>query len=212
MGQDPSEIREQIEQTRGEMGDTVEALGYKADVKTRAKDSIAEKRDRMKEQITGSRVAEATPDTEDVKAGAKRAVGIAQENPLGLALGAAALGFLAGMVVPSTRIEDEKVGPIADDVKERVKETGQEALERGKEVAQEAAQSARETASERGQEHAEELRESAAEKADEVTDAAKPAEARAAETEGVGSQVVAPEVVAPKPVAPKPVAPRRKGT
>jgi len=202
MGQDPSEIREQIEQTRGEMGETVEALGYKADVKTRAKDSVVDKRDRLKERITGSPVAEATPDADDVKAGAKRAVGIAQENPLGLALGAAALGFLAGMVVPSTRIEDEKVGPIADDVKDRVKETGQEALERGKEVAQEAAQSAKETAQERGQEHAEELRESATEKADEVGDTAKPAEAEAARTRGAAPQVVVAD----------PVAPQRRGT
>jgi hypothetical protein len=175
VGQEPSEIREQIEQTRGEMGETVEALGYKADVKTRAKDSIAEKRDRVKEQITGtsSRVGEATPDADQVKEGAKRAVGIAQENPLGLALGAVALGFLGGMVVPSTRIEDEKVGPLADDVKERVKETGQEALERGKEVAQEAAQSAKETAQERGQEQAEELRGSAKQKADQTQEDAQ---------------------------------------
>ncbi|MEA2456576.1 MAG: hypothetical protein QOI45_2838 [Thermoleophilaceae bacterium] len=177
MGQDPSEIREQIEQTRGDMGETVEALGYKADVKARAKDSIVEKRDRLKEQITGtgSRVGEATPDADDVKAGAKRAVGVAQENPLGLALGSVALGFLAGMLVPSTRVEDEKVGPIADDVKERVKETGQEALERGKEVAQEAAQSAKETVQEQGQEQAAELRDSAKQKADEPTEDVQPA-------------------------------------
>ena len=153
MGKEPSEIRAEIEQTRGEMGETVEALGYKADVKTRAKDNIAEKRDRAKQAITG-----ATPDTGDVKSGAKRAAGIAQENPLGLAIGSVALGFLAGMVIPSTRVEDEKVGPIADDVKDRVKETGQEALERGKEVAQEAAQSAKETAQERGQEQVDEMR------------------------------------------------------
>ena len=38
MGKGPGEIREEIEQTREEMGDTVEALGYKADVKTRAKE------------------------------------------------------------------------------------------------------------------------------------------------------------------------------
>jgi hypothetical protein len=175
VGKEPSEIREQIEQTRGDMGETVEALGYKADVKTRAKDNIADKRDRLKEQITGSRVAEATPDAGDMKAGAKRAVGVAQENPLGLALGAAALGFLAGMVVPSTRIEDEKVGPLADDVKERVKETGQEALERGKEVAQDAAQSAKETAQERGQEQAEELRGSAQEQVDQAKGETEPA-------------------------------------
>jgi ElaB/YqjD/DUF883 family membrane-anchored ribosome-binding protein len=161
MGKEPNEIRAEIEHTRTEMGDTVEALGYKADVKTRAKDNIADKRDRLKERITGT-----TPDTDEVKQGAKRAVGMAQENPLGLAIGSVAVGFVAGMLVPSTRVEDEKVGPMADQVKEQAKETGQEALERGKEVAQEAAQSAKETVQEQGAEHAEQLRDSARSKAE----------------------------------------------
>ena len=156
MGKDPHEIREEIDRTRDEMGDTVEALGYKTDVKTRAKENITDKRDRLKERITGT-----TPDPEDVKQGAKRAVGVAQENPLGLAIGSLAAGFVAGMLVPSTRVEDEKLGPMADQLKDQAKETGQEALERGKEVAQEAAQSAKETVQEKGGEHAEELRESA---------------------------------------------------
>jgi ElaB/YqjD/DUF883 family membrane-anchored ribosome-binding protein len=161
MGQDPHEIRTEIERTRHEMGDTVEALGYKADVKSRAKDNIAHKRDRLKERITGS-----TPDPEDVKQGAKQAVGVAQENPIGLAVGSIAVGFVAGMLVPSTRVEDDKLGPMADQVKEQAKETGQEALERGKEVAQEAAESAKETVQEKGSEHAEELRDSAKSKAE----------------------------------------------
>jgi gas vesicle protein len=161
VGQDPSEIRERIEQTRTEMGDTVEAIGHKADVKGRAKENIADKRDRLKERITGT-----TPDPDEVKEGAKRAVGVAQGNPIGLAIGSAAVGFVAGMLVPSTRVENEKLGPTADRVKESVKETGEEALERGKEVAQEAAQSAKETVQERGGEHAEQLRESAKEKAE----------------------------------------------
>jgi ElaB/YqjD/DUF883 family membrane-anchored ribosome-binding protein len=166
MGKDPTEIREEIEQTRTEMGDTVEALGHKADVKGRAKDNIADKRDRVKERITG-----ATPDSDEVKDGAKRAVGIAQENPIGLAIGSVAVGFVAGMLVPSTRVENEKLGPMADQVKESAKETGQEALERGKEVAQEAAQSAKETVQERGGEHAEQLRDSARTKAEQTGDA-----------------------------------------
>jgi gas vesicle protein len=166
MGKDPSEIRTEIEQTRTEMGDTVEALGYKADVKARTKDNIADKRDRLKERIAGS-----TPDGDEVKEGAKRAVGVAQENPLGLAIGSLAVGFVAGMLVPSTRVENEKLGPMADQVKENVKETGQEALERGKEVAQEAAQSAKETVQERGGEHAEQLRESARDKVEHAGDA-----------------------------------------
>jgi gas vesicle protein len=166
MGKDPTEIREEIEQTRTEMGDTVEALGHKADVKGRAKDNIADKRDRVKERITG-----ATPDSDEVKDGAKRAVGIAQENPIGLAIGSVAVGFVAGMLVPSTRVENEKLGPMADQVKESAKETGQEALERGKEVAQEAAQSAKETVQERGGEQAEQLRDSARTKAEQTGDA-----------------------------------------
>jgi ElaB/YqjD/DUF883 family membrane-anchored ribosome-binding protein len=134
MGEDPSTIREEIEQTRSEMGDTVAALGYKADVKGRARDKV----DDLKSKVTGatSKMSDATPDAGDVKHGARRAAGIAQENPLGLALGAVGVGFLAGMLIPSTRVEDEKLGPMADQMKEKARETGQEAMERGKEVAQ----------------------------------------------------------------------------
>jgi polyhydroxyalkanoate synthesis regulator phasin len=178
VGKDPSEIREEIEQTRGDMGETVEALGHKTDVKTRVKEGVADKRDRVKERITGagSTVGDATPDADEVKQGAKRAVGVAQENPIGLAIGSVALGFVAGMLVPTTGVEDEKLGPVADQVKERVKETGEEALERGKEVVQDAAESAKETAQESGEQQAQELRETADRKAQEVnrTGAATP--------------------------------------
>ena len=152
MGQDPEAIREQIEQTREEMSGTVEALGHKADVKGRAKSAISDKTDALKSKVTG-----ATPDSGEVKQGAKQAVGVAQENPLGLAVAGIAAGFLAGMLIPSTRIEDEKLGELSDQVKDRAKETGQEALERGKQVAQEAAQSAGETVKEQGQKQAEEM-------------------------------------------------------
>jgi gas vesicle protein len=164
VGQDPSEIRQDIERTRAEMGDTVEALSYKADVKARAKDSITDRVDSVKSRvgIATSKVSDATPSGQDVKHGARRAKGIAEENPLGLAIGAVAVGFVAGLVVPSTRAEDERIGPMADQVKDMAKETGQEALERGKQVAEQTAQSAKETAQQAGQEHAQELKESAA--------------------------------------------------
>ena len=92
MGEDPRAIREEIEETRERMGDTVDALAYKADVKTRAKESVSEKVDNLKSKVTGAKdtVADATPSGGDVKHHAKRTVGIAQENPLGLAIGAAA--------------------------------------------------------------------------------------------------------------------------
>lgn len=170
MGQDPSQIREEIEQTRGEMGETVDALAHKADVKSRVKESFADKKERLRSQMMGtkSRLGEATPEGEQVKEGARQAVGVAEENPIGLALGGVAAGFLAGMLLPSTRIEDERVGPIADQVKEKAIETGQEAVERGKEVAGQVTEQAVETAKEVGQEQTEELRSSAQENAEEV--------------------------------------------
>ncbi|HEV2874638.1 MAG TPA: DUF3618 domain-containing protein [Thermoleophilaceae bacterium] len=129
MGQDTGQIRQDIEETRGRMGETVEALGYKADVPGRVK----------------AKISGATPSSGDVKQGARRAKGMAQENPLGLAIGAVAVGFVGGILIPSTRVEDEKIGPMADQVKEKAKETGQEAMERGKEAARQAADTAKET-------------------------------------------------------------------
>ena len=185
MGQDPDAIREDIEQTRAEMSETVEAIGYKADVPSRAKDAVSEKVDNVKNKVsdtatrakeavvgtasragdsvsgTASRVSDATPDSGQLKQWARRTAGLARENPLGLAIGAAAIGFLAGLAVPSTRVEDEKLGPMADQVKDKVKETGQEALDRGKQVAQEVASSAAETAKQSTQEHGQDLAEGA---------------------------------------------------
>ena len=148
MGQDPSQIRNDIEETRARMGDTAEALGHKADVPGRAREAVSDKVETVKSKVSG-----ATPSGGDVKQGAQQAVGIAKENPLGLAIGATAVGFIAGLLIPSTRVEDEKLGPMADQVKEQAKQTGQEAVERGKHVAEQAAQ----TAKEEGQKQAQEM-------------------------------------------------------
>ena len=193
MGKEPEDIRNEIEETRARMGDTVEALGYKTDVKSRTKESISSAKETVvgkvagvKDSIVGSAssardsVSSSTPDAQQLKRNAKRAVSIAQENPLGLALGSLALGFLAGMSVPSTRMEDERLGPVADQVKDKVRETSQEALDRGKQVAQdvsqtaaqsaqEAAQKVAEKAKQTGQEQGQELASSAQQKAQEVT-------------------------------------------
>jgi ElaB/YqjD/DUF883 family membrane-anchored ribosome-binding protein len=163
MGEDPNAIRAEIEQTRSQMGDTIEAIGYKTDVKARAKDSVSEKTGAVKDKVSSvmGRASDSTPSSGDVKQGARQAASTAQENPLGLAIGAVAVGFVAGLLVPTTNVENEKIGPMADQVKDKVKETGQEALDHGKQVAQDVAQSAQETVKESGQEHAQELASSA---------------------------------------------------
>lgn len=171
MGEETTRIRSEIDETRDRMSDTVDQLAHKADVPGRVKESIADKRDRLKQQMhgTASKVSDATPDGSDVREGAKQAVGFAEENPLGLALGGVAAGFLLGMLLPSTRIEDEKVGPVADDVKHHAAETGQEALERGKQVAQDTAQAATESA----QDAAQNVKESGREQAEQLVDSAE---------------------------------------
>jgi Protein of unknown function (DUF3618) len=174
MGQDPDAIRQDIEDTRAEMSETVEAVGYKADVPSRAKDAVTDKVENMKSKVndtatrakeavvgTTSRAGDATPSRGEVKQRTRQVAGIARENPLGLTIGAAAVGFLAGLAVPSTRVENERLGPVADQVKDKVKETGQEALDRGKQVAQEVASSAAETAKQSTQEHGQDLAHSA---------------------------------------------------
>jgi hypothetical protein len=148
MGEDPSQIRNDIEDTRARMGDTAEALGHKADVPGRAREAVSDKAGAVKEKFTGAKesVSGSTPSGADVKQGAQQAVGMAKENPLGLAIGAAAVGFVAGLVIPSTRVENERIGPMADQVKE-------EAVERGKHVAERTV----ETAKEEGQKQAQEM-------------------------------------------------------
>jgi len=102
-----------------------------------------------------------------VKHGAQK-VGISKENPLGLAIGGAAVGFLAGLLLPSTRVEDQKLGEVSDQVMDRVKETGQDAIERGKQVAEEAVDSAKESAKKSGKEQGKEVASNVKETAREV--------------------------------------------
>jgi methyl-accepting chemotaxis protein len=49
MAQDASEIREAIEQTRDDIGETLQAIGQKTDVKARAAEKVAATRDSVKE-------------------------------------------------------------------------------------------------------------------------------------------------------------------
>jgi hypothetical protein len=164
----------------------VEAVGYKADVPSRAKEAVSDKVENMRSKVsdtasrakeavvgTASRAGDATPSSGEVKHKTRQAAGMAKQNPLGLAIGAAAIGFLAGLAVPSTRVEDEKLGPVADQVKDKVKETGQEALDRGKQVAQDVASTAADTAKQSAQEHSQELADTAKQHAQDVGDQAQ---------------------------------------
>jgi ElaB/YqjD/DUF883 family membrane-anchored ribosome-binding protein len=162
MGEKSDYIRQDIEETRERMGETVEAIGYKTDVKSRVKDSVTEKKDAMVSRVTG-----AMPDRQQVQSGARK-VGLSKQNPLGLGIAAAAAGFVVGTLLPSTSVEDERLGEVSDQVGEKAREAGQEALDRTKDVAREAVESARDTAGERSGDEAQQLASSLRDKAEEV--------------------------------------------
>jgi uncharacterized protein DUF3618 len=163
MAQTSDELRSEIERTRDEMGDTVEALAYKADVPTRTKDWLGDKKDTVMSTIGAAptKAGELTPDGREVKqsmSGMKQTV---ERNPLGLAIGGAAVGFILGLATPSTRVEDEQIGPIADELKSTAAEAGREAVERGKTVAREAGATAIEAGHDQGEELAASLQDKA---------------------------------------------------
>jgi len=160
MAQEPDAIRAEIAATRQRMGDAVEALAYKTDVKARARDKIAEVR-QIVTTATESFVASVREplDAETTEEGAGMSTnntgstsasnqgwedegGLLKRNPLAVAFGAAAVGFLAGLLIPSTPAENERLGPVADHVKQNARDAAQEAVGRGKAIAADAAASA----------------------------------------------------------------------
>jgi gas vesicle protein len=159
MGQDPSDIRAEIEDTRARVGDEVDALSYKTDVGARVGDYVDEKKQAVKSKVTGAKdsvtgtASKAVPSRQQMG----RMKDTAERNPIGLAIGGAAVGFVAGLLIPSTRAEDERMGELSDRLVDAARDTAGEAMERGKQVAQEATQAAVETAKESGGEHSREL-------------------------------------------------------
>ena len=178
MGQDPREIRAEIERTRARMGDTAEALAYKADVPARMRDAVDDRVETVRGTVNdvvgsvrstvtqtsdklGAALDEARrragdvelPDV-DVRDAARRSVGMVAENPLGLALGALALGFLAGLMLPATGIERERIGPLRDDLLDRAQTAGNDAIVHGRAIVEETVQAVTASAQDSARAHA----------------------------------------------------------
>jgi hypothetical protein len=159
MDKDPGVIREEIEQTRERVGDEVDALSYKTDVGARVGDYVDEKKEAVKSKVTGAQdtVTGVVPDRRRLKRGAAHIRDTAASNPLGLAVGGLALGFIVGTLLPQTRVENEQMGEMSDRLIDAAKDSASEAVGRGKQVAQEAVGAAVDSAKESGREQGEEL-------------------------------------------------------
>ena len=57
MGEDPSVIRAELEQTRRRVGDEIDTLSYRTDVKARAGDYVDDKKTAVKSKLTSAKEA-----------------------------------------------------------------------------------------------------------------------------------------------------------
>jgi ElaB/YqjD/DUF883 family membrane-anchored ribosome-binding protein len=189
MGQDTAQIRREIEATRARMGDTVEALGYKADVPARMRENVSDRIESVKgtigdvvagaknavigttqtvtqnasDSLSGARdsfadardtLADAGDRAQTAAQGAakstKEVVSIALENPLGLALAGLAIGLLAGLVVPISDIERDRIGPVRDQIADRAQTAVAQAVDAGKTILSDAVTTAAQSAQTQG--------------------------------------------------------------
>jgi hypothetical protein len=97
----PDEIREEIEETRGELGDTVAAVAEETDVKAQAKSKVDDvkaqasaKTDeaKLKAKELSDKAKAAAP--ESPAEGAQQVQTLAKENPKPLAIAAAVVGLV----------------------------------------------------------------------------------------------------------------------
>jgi hypothetical protein len=159
------------------MSETVDAIGYRTDVKTRTRDALARRKDAVVNGTSSvvNKVVGAMPDVpstpdvsmpgfvpdgDEVKDVARRGVSTAQSNPIGLGVASVAFGFLIGMFLPASQAEDARLGELSDELKDQARSAGQEAFDRGKTVAQDVARSAGDAVQESGQQQAGELADS----------------------------------------------------
>jgi ElaB/YqjD/DUF883 family membrane-anchored ribosome-binding protein len=103
---DQEQLQHEIEETRAELGDTVDALAQKADVKARVsekveqrKAALRERQEDIKARVSGARerVSRTTP--EEAKHAASQFARTAEERPLPAIAVALGLGLLIGRAI-----------------------------------------------------------------------------------------------------------------
>ena len=160
MDEGTGEIRQAIEETRARVGDEVEALSYKTDVGARLDDYVDEKKEAVASTVRGAKesITGAVGSVVPTKRRLRSVKDTAERNPMGLVVGGVAVGFVAGLLLPSTRVEEEHIGEMGARLKQTVRDTGQEALERGKDVAESAMETVKQEGEQQGRELASELK------------------------------------------------------
>lgn len=98
------------------------------------------------------RIGAAAPSKDDVKEKAQAAAGLAHDHPIAVAAGAAAAGLAAGLALPETKLEREKLAPAAQNAREQAQARVQQTVEQVKSAAQDAVGSTVDAVRQKGQE------------------------------------------------------------
>jgi uncharacterized protein YjbJ (UPF0337 family) len=113
MGKDASTIEREIQQTRARMGDTVEALGYKADVPARIKDDVGQRVEAAKGTIS-----DAVDDAKaNVSAAAEAAADVSRKQLDALSQASGKVRDRAGEINSAM---SDRIGQLNDVVSERL--------------------------------------------------------------------------------------------
>ena len=174
MGQSAAELRQEIADTRGDLGETLDAIGDRVSpgrMIERRKNRLANGLHQMRDRVMGtaSDTSAAIGDTaesamDSIKGTPDAVRTQTQGNPL--AAGAIAFGFgvLLASVFPASEKEKQVAGQVmdkAEPLKAELKHTGEEMAEALKEPAREAVEHVKETATEGQQAVAETAKEAA---------------------------------------------------
>lgn len=187
----PEEIRQDIERTRAELSDNVNALGDSTSPSNVARgqvDKVKEGASNLKEKVFGApedpyddgmageaagRASGAVSDAREAVSDAPRQVkSRTRGNPIAAGLIAAGVGALLGGLIPASRKESDlaqQLKEAAQPVADEVKQMANEAKDNLQPVAQDAMDSLKGTAQEAG----DNVKQDAAQAKDEVADQAK---------------------------------------
>lgn len=94
---DPDEIRQQISQTRAELGETVEALAAKADVKAQVKEKVATAKEQAQEKAAAAKARISEVDRDEARQALASVPERVKSRPLPAVLAAGGL-FLTWMI------------------------------------------------------------------------------------------------------------------
>ncbi len=152
MDQDRNQVPE-VEDARRRVAEDVRNVAENANVVERAKETAQNKMDDVKSSV-GDRVQQARDkllsardQVQDMASSTTRNIRLnPSDNPIGMLIAGVAVGFLIGLALPVTRFESERIGPIANDMKDKARQAGSEVVRRGGEVIKETISASRDAA------------------------------------------------------------------